>query len=488
MMRYLVILLLSCFFSSLSAKEKKDSSLQYHTTLAEALKESAQKKKPIFFNCYADWSGACHLMDSVVLADPELVAFIKKRCVPLRVDMVKTEEGRKLADKYQVKYFAHFLILDSKGDVIHRIVGGAKAPEFLERLKRALNPKTSLRGMNKRYEKGNRNLQFLADYADVLDEADETERFSEVAEYYLKHVNPEQLYDKRSWKMLSKKGMKYGSEWFSFIYEHRNELKQENGQEVTEFLVQSAFQNLFPYMVFDKNSDINLFQEMKQKLESLDPAYEPRQQLMDICQILILRQEKKYAEMLNIWEKCMVNFPNSMVEWKFDMTLGLLQDMGESEKKQAVAFLSSKLQKMPEGKKRSQYQGTIAQLTSYQGIVFETGTLNEALEKAKNEGKALFVDCYTSWCGPCQMMSKRVFPQKIVGDFMNPSFISIKIDMEKGEGVELAKRWKVNSFPTYLVLNAQGEVVYTSKGAMSAEMFIKQMEEGFAQWKNSVNK
>ena len=60
--------------------------------------------------------------------------------------------------------------------------------------------------------------------------------------------------------------------------------------------------------------------------------------------------------------------------------------------------------------------------------------------------------------------------------------------MEKGEGVELAKRWKIDSFPTYLVLNAQGEVVYTSKGAMPAEMFFKQMKEGLIQWKNSVNK
>jgi len=42
----------------------------------------------------------------------------------------------------------------------------------------------------------------------------------------------------------------------------------------------------------------------------------------------------------------------------------------------------------------------------------------------------------------------------------------------------LEKRWNVTSFPTFLVLNAQGEVVYTSIGAMPAEMFIKQMEEG----------
>ena len=60
--------------------------------------------------------------------------------------------------------------------------------------------------------------------------------------------------------------------------------------------------------------------------------------------------------------------------------------------------------------------------------------------------------------------------------------------MEKGEGIELEKRWNVTSFPTFLVLNAQGEVVYTSIGAMPAEMFIKQMEEGLIQWKNSINK
>ena len=90
MKKYIVILLLSCFFSSLYAEEKEDNRLQYHTTLNEALKEAAQKNKPIFFNCYAGWHGACHLMDSVVLADPELVSFIEEHCVPLRVDMVTT--------------------------------------------------------------------------------------------------------------------------------------------------------------------------------------------------------------------------------------------------------------------------------------------------------------------------------------------------------------------------------------------------------------
>ena len=79
---------------------------------------------------------------------------------------------------------------------------------------------------------------------------------------------------------------------------------------------------------------------------------------------------------------------------------------------------------------------------SAQGIEFmpENARLQDALDKAKQENKMVFLDCYTSWCGPCKMMSTKIFPTQEVGDFMNPKFVSIKIDMEKGEGPEIASR------------------------------------------------
>lgn len=34
---------------------------------------------------------------------------------------------------------------------------------------------------------------------------------------------------------------------------------------------------------------------------------------------------------------------------------------------------------------------------------FQELSLEKALEKAKGEGKMVFIDCYTSWCGPCKI-------------------------------------------------------------------------------------
>ena len=39
----------------------------------------------------------------------------------------------------------------------------------------------------------------------------------------------------------------------------------------------------------------------------------------------------------------------------------------------------------------------------------QTKEWKKVLKKAKKEKKLIFVDCYTSWCGPCKMLAKDVF-------------------------------------------------------------------------------
>lgn len=93
---------------------------------------------------------------------------------------------------------------------------------------------------------------------------------------------------------------------------------------------------------------------------------------------------------------------------------------------------------------------------------------NEGLKAAKVEGKILFIDFYTEWCGPCKRMARDVFPQKEVGDYMNAKFVCLKIDAEKGEGVELAKRFNIKAYPTFITVSADGKELGRREGGMEA--------------------
>lgn len=107
-----------------------------------------------------------------------------------------------------------------------------------------------------------------------------------------------------------------------------------------------------------------------------------------------------------------------------------------------------------------------------QGIQFREGSWKEILEIAKKENKLVFVDNYTSWCGPCKKMVSEIFPLKEVGDFYNANFICYKLDCEKGDGVEVSKTYQIMSFPTYLYVDGNGKLFYRSGSYMPAEKFI----------------
>lgn len=113
-----------------------------------------------------------------------------------------------------------------------------------------------------------------------------------------------------------------------------------------------------------------------------------------------------------------------------------------------------------------------------QGVVFENLSFQEGLNKAKAENKLLFVDCYTSWCGPCRLLSEKIFTQQKVGDYLNEHFVCLKIDMEKGEGPELSKRWEVKSYPTLLLIRTDGVLLHKIIGFQQADELVRQIEEG----------
>ena len=109
---------------------------------------------------------------------------------------------------------------------------------------------------------------------------------------------------------------------------------------------------------------------------------------------------------------------------------------------------------------------------------------SQILAQAKKENKLIFVDAFTTWCGPCRFMSKNIFPLKEVGDFYNEHFIMLKAQLDTStsdndyvkahyaEFASIGTTYKVRAYPTYLIINGDGELVHKFLGSMPAPEFL----------------
>ncbi len=165
------------------------------------------------------------------------------------------------------------------------------------------------------------------------------------------------------------------------------------------------------------------------------------------------------------------------------MSAGLLLALtisacGASEKKQA--------QGNQENTHRIEQQTLQTDSSSTQfGTNFQELTLEQASQKAKEQGKLIFVDCYIKSCVPCKKMLKTIFPQKICGDYFNANYICITMDLEEpGDGIETSKKYNVKIYPTFLVLKPDGTKIFEEVGAtFDAEKFVEKIKAGVSQAK-----
>jgi thiol-disulfide isomerase/thioredoxin len=127
---------------------------------------------------------------------------------------------------------------------------------------------------------------------------------------------------------------------------------------------------------------------------------------------------------------------------------------------------------------------------SAQGTTFEKGlTWTQVLKKAKENGKYIFVDCFTTWCGPCKAMDREVYPNDSVGNFLNKNFISVKMQMDKSasdneqvrdnyvDAEMIEKKYHISSYPTYLFFSPAGDLVHKAYGLKYPADFLATAKE-----------
>ncbi|WP_439184627.1 thioredoxin family protein [Carboxylicivirga taeanensis] len=125
----------------------------------------------------------------------------------------------------------------------------------------------------------------------------------------------------------------------------------------------------------------------------------------------------------------------------------------------------------------------ISNLAFSQGIVFFEGTYQEACKKAKQENKNIFVDVYTTWCGPCKKMARDVFTQKVVGDYFNANFVNLKLDAENQADSKFFKHFKASAFPSFFWVTPDSELLDTQSGVLNPEAFVKVAQNALKEMK-----
>ena len=121
-----------------------------------------------------------------------------------------------------------------------------------------------------------------------------------------------------------------------------------------------------------------------------------------------------------------------------------------------------------------------AKKVNKEGIQFIESNWSKALQEAKKQNKLIFLDAYTSWCGPCRMLKQNTFPNKAAGEFFNKNFINVALDMEQGDGIAVAERYQVNAYPTLIIADADGNMVTYTKGYIDAKQLIEFGKHGIS--------
>jgi thioredoxin-related protein len=128
-------------------------------------------------------------------------------------------------------------------------------------------------------------------------------------------------------------------------------------------------------------------------------------------------------------------------------------------------------------------------------------TMNEALEAQKKNPKKIFVDVYTTWCGPCKLLDKNTFTNKDVINYLNKNFYSVKFNAEGTEEVtyngftytnpryqegrkgrnathQFTGALKVTGYPSLAYFDEQGNFIQAVPGyrtPQQLEIFLKMM-------------
>ena len=112
---------------------------------------------------------------------------------------------------------------------------------------------------------------------------------------------------------------------------------------------------------------------------------------------------------------------------------------------------------------------------TYAEVHFKDLAFADAMKQAKKEKKIIMVDYYTTWCGWCKRLDRDTYSSDELGKYADENIVSIKLNAEQGEGIDLSHKSGITGFPTIIFYNADGKEIYRVVGYKPAPGFMQEM-------------
>ena len=198
-MKKLILLnaLIIGLFFKLNAQNNNSTYFEKGLSWEQIIEKAKNQNKYIFVDAYTTWCAPCKLMDQEIFPQESVGVFFNQNFINVKVqiDVTKNDneeikswyEQAKVFEKdYQINQYPTFLIFNSNGKLASKVIGGNNlAKEFIDRVKKAIEPSNQFYTLKSKYEAGDSSSTLVGNMLNAALNVHENDFVKQQGNFYL---------------------------------------------------------------------------------------------------------------------------------------------------------------------------------------------------------------------------------------------------------------------------------------------------------------